>query len=311
MKVIQRRELSSFDQNLGSFHHHPDDLVPVSLSLDSTADERANLLASIISKSSAPHISLQANEFRVGPDPTSKDIFRKKLLRELRKGWANASTEARFIRLVEVLQRDGCAVFAGLVDMQSFQQLIDDFSDIMNGSGSHAFLHSFSHLIEHPDFLKNSRYNDAIIHPLLIAMLSYAMGGPIRMTDARGKDTEPISVNAQDNMLHVDNTPFREEYKILLGWEKGKVKGPTGQNFTFLPGTQKGTRFVRVDEHSQPWSTENDSLFITNESIDSVFGFQKDIAGGAPAVVEVEYPNQPITVVFNAGSLPVMLEVAS
>jgi hypothetical protein len=271
--------------------------------MPSTGEERAILLASIISKSSVPRISFRANEFRGGPDATSKETFRKTLLEELRKGWANAATEARFVRLVEVLQRDGCAVFAGLVDAASFRQLIDDFSNIMSGSGSHAFLHSFSHLIERPDFLKNPIYNDAIIHPLLIALLSYSMGGPIRMTDARGKDTQPISVNAQDNMLHVDNTPFREEYKILLGWEKGKVKGPTGQNFTFLPGTHKGNRFVRVDEHSQPWSTENDSLFTTNESIESVFDFQRDITGRNPTVVEVEYPKQPVTVVFNAGSL--------
>jgi hypothetical protein len=134
-------------------------------------------------------------------------------------------------------------------------------------------------------------------------MMAYAMGGPVRMTDARGKDTEPISVNAQDNMLHIDNTPFREEYKILLGWEKGQVKGPTGQNFTFLPGTHKGNRPIRVDEHSQHWSTENDSLFITDESIESVFAFQGDITGHDPKVIEVEYPEQPITVLFSAGSL--------
>ncbi|KAJ9143223.1 hypothetical protein NKR19_g6943 [Coniochaeta hoffmannii] len=173
----------------------------------------------------------------------------------------------------------------------------------MNGTGSHAFLHSFSHLIAHPEFIKHQDYNSAFIHPLLIALMAYAMGGPVRMTDARGKDTQPISVNAQDNMLHIDNTPFREEYKILLGWEKGQVKGPTGQNFTFLPGTHKGNRLIRVDGQSQPWSTENDSLFITNESIDGVLGFQRDITGHEPRVVEVEYPDQPITVLFNAGSL--------
>lgn len=303
MKVLQRKEQSSPGQAPGIFPSQFDDLVPVALSLTTTDEERNALLASIVSKSANPSISIQANEYRSGPDPTSKATFRKTLLKGLRKGWQDVATEARFVRLVEVLQSDGCAVFAGLVDAASFQQLIDDFSTIMNSSGSHAFLHSFAHLTEHPDFLKNPIYNDAMIHPLLIAMMAYAMGGPVRMTDARGKDTEPISVNAQDNMLHIDNTPFREEYKILLGWEKGQVKGPTGQNFTFLPGTHKGNRPIRVDEHSQHWSTENDSLFITDESIESVFAFQGDITGHNPKVIEVEYPEQPITVLFSAGSL--------
>ncbi|KAF4784433.1 hypothetical protein HER10_EVM0008334 [Colletotrichum scovillei] len=303
MKAIQRREQSEFSQGGGHAPPLTEDLVPIQLSMAITASERADLIASILSKSSAPRLSLQANEFRGGPDANSKNAFRKSLLRELRKGWANETTEAHFIRLVEILQRDGCAVFAGLIDAAAFQKLIDDFTDIMSGSGTHAFLHSFSNLIAHPEFLKNPAYNDAVIHPLLISLLSYAMGGPVRMTDARGKDTQPISVNAQDNMLHVDNSPFVEEYKILLGWEKGQVKGPAGQNFTYLPGTQKGNRFVRVNDQSQPWSTENDSLFITNESIASVFEFQQAITGREPTVIEVEYPDQPITVVFNAGSL--------
>ncbi|KAH8200221.1 hypothetical protein TruAng_005613 [Truncatella angustata] len=303
MKVITRIEKSLLGQSPGMFLSQHDGVVPVSLSVAVTDEERARLLGSIISTSPIPQISLQTNQFRGGPDVVSKETFRKALLNELRKGWKIAATEARFIRLVEVLQRDGCTIFAGLVDVASFQQLINDYSEIMSGSGSHAFLHSFAHLIDHPKFLRNQNYNDAIIHPLLIALMSYAMGGPVRMTDARGKDTQPISVNAQDNMLHVDNTPFREEYKLLLGWEKGEIKGPTGQNFTFLPGTQKGNRLVRVDEFSQTWSTENDSLFITDESIESVFEFQRDITGRDTKVVEVEYPEQPITVLFNAGSL--------
>ncbi|KAI4600078.1 hypothetical protein KJ359_001179 [Pestalotiopsis sp. 9143b] len=303
MKVLQRKEQTSFGLASGSLPSQSNDLVSVGLSFATTPEERATLLQSIIAKPAKPCISLEANEFRSGPDATSKERFRNALLKQLRKGWQNVATEARFIRLVDVLQRDGCAVFAGLIDVASFQKLIDDFSNTMNDVGTQAFLHSFANLIEHPEFLKNEAYNGAIIHPLLIALMSYAMGGPVRMVDARGKDTQPISVNAQDNMLHIDNTPFREEYKILLGWEQGQVKGPTGQNFTFLPGTHKGNRPIRVDSQSQPWSTENDSLFITDESIEKVFSFQADITGNDPKVIEVEYPEQPITVLFSAGSV--------
>ncbi|KAI0133902.1 hypothetical protein BJ170DRAFT_716135 [Xylariales sp. AK1849] len=302
MKVIQRQEQlpGHIAQILPD---QQDETIPVSLSLTVTKREGEDLVASILSESTRPFLCLETNEFRSGPDATSKEIFRRVLLKALRAGWRDAVTEARFIRLANVLIQEGCAVFGGLVDAVSFRQLVDDFSSLMNDTGTHAFLHSFANLIAHPQFIKNPAYNDALIHPLLIAMMSYVMGGPVRMTDARGKDTPPLSVNAQDNMLHVDNTPFREEYKILLGWEKGEVKGPTGQNFTLLPGTHMGTRSIRTDGQSQPWSTENDSLFITEKSVDEVLSFQKEITGCHPRVVEVEYPQQPITVLFNASSL--------
>lgn len=302
MKVIPRREHAFANKDSRVLPDH-DDILPVNLSITATDEEQDNLFKSILSKPTVPGIDLQSNEFRGGPDTISKETFRKTLLKELRKGWNNAATEARFIRLVEMLQQDGCIVFAGLIDVVSFRQLIDEFTKTMSDSGTHAFLHSFANLIDHPGILQNSQFNNAILHPLLIALLSFVMGGPVRITDARGKDTQPISVNAQDNMLHIDNTPFREEYKILLDWEKGEVKGPTGQNFTFLPGTHKGNRLIRVDERSQPWSTENSSLFITDNSLDGVFEFQKDITGNPPKVVELEYPEKPVTVVFNAGSL--------
>ncbi|TFB01735.1 hypothetical protein CCMA1212_006277 [Trichoderma ghanense] len=303
MKVLPRKEQNTLGQGSHILPAQIEDVLPVSLSITATDEERASLLESILSQPTIPGIDLHTNEFRGGPDAVSKEQFRKGLLAELRKGWTDAATEARFIRLVELLQRDGCAVFAGLIDVPAFLQLIEQFTKTMSDSGTHAFLHSFANLIDHPDILLNSEFNDAIIHPLLVALLSYVMGGPIRITDARGKDTQPISVNAQDNMLHIDNTPFREEYKILLGWEKGQVKGPTGQNFTFLPGTHKGNRLINVDERSQPWSTENSSLFITDDSLESVLDFQKNITGNSPKIVELEYPEQPVTVVFNAGSL--------
>lgn len=285
MKVLQRQDHLVFDQHSQTILSQSNDFVPVGLSLRANAEEQANLLASIISVSTVSRIGLEANEFRCSPH--SKAKFRQNLMKELRKGWTAVGTEARFIRLVEILQRDGCAIFAGLIDNASFRQLIDEFTSIMSRSGSQAFLHSFAHLTDYPAFFQNAIYSDAVIHPLLIAAVSYAMGGPIRMVDARGKDTQPISVNAQDNMLHIDNTPFREEYKVLLGWERGQVKGPTGQNFTFLPGTHKGNRSIRTDGQAQPWSTENDSLFITANTIESVFEFQKDITGCEPKVVEV------------------------
>ncbi|KAF1994327.1 hypothetical protein P154DRAFT_527122 [Amniculicola lignicola CBS 123094] len=300
-------QLSSLcDHRPSSFGHASptaDGDFAIGLSLSSTPGQRADRLRSILFPISTSKLSLETTKHRTQKDDESKANFRKTLLGELRKGWTDARTEHRFLEFTAKLERDGCAVFAGLIDHDAFSRLIKDFSDIMTKAGSQAFLHSFAPLSEHPNFIRHEKYGYAMIHPLLIAMLSYAMAGPIRITDARGKDTLPISVNAQDNMLHVDNTPFRQEYKMLMAWEKGQVKGPSGQNFTFLPGTHKATRVVRFDEASWPWSTENDSIFITPESIQTAFDIQKAVIGQDPTVVEVEYSEQPITAIFDASSL--------
>jgi hypothetical protein len=111
-----------------------------------------------------------------------------------------------------------------------------------------------------------------------------------------------MSINAQDNMLHVDNTPFKEEYKVLLNWRRGQVKGPSGQNFTFLPWTHKGNRDILVDERGVPWSTERDSVFASRDSINGLFNFQKETKG-ISRVVEAKHPDQPLAILFPAGAL--------
>lgn len=118
----------------------------------------------------------------------------------------------------------------------------------MAREGSRSFIHRFLDLRRSPGMLTDPAVNGALVHPLMIALISYAVGGPIRMIDARGKDAEPLSVLAQDNMLHIDNTPFNDEYKILITWRRGTAQGPAGQNFTFLPGTHKLARTCFVNE---------------------------------------------------------------
>jgi len=140
---------------------------------------------------------------------------------------------------------------------------------------------------------------------LLIALISFRVGGPIRIVGARLKDAKPISVMAQDNMLHIDNSPFADEYKIILAWEKNKPSGPKGQNFVFIPGTHKGLRnsFQRLEDGST-WSTENASIFNRNESLEKMFDFQEKMMPGlSPMVVEACHCEKPLTVAFAAGSL--------
>jgi hypothetical protein len=223
--------------------------------------------------------------------------FRVKLLRVLRQIWTRDDTEAEFLEAVNRIGSDGCALFGGLIDPAIFKKLVTEYDKVQARSGNNAFMHSYVNLALEHDFLLGGRYIEAFSHPLLIALVSYLLRGSVRIMELRGKNTDPISVAAQDNMLHVDNTPFKEEYKILLIWQRGQVKGPSGQNFTFLPCTHEGNRSVQLDDAALPWSSEGDSLFLSHDSLNGLFEFQRNIKG-LSRVVEPAHPDQPLAVLF-------------
>ena len=244
-------------------------------------------------------------------DSKGKDVFREKMLHTLRIAWVERYGAAKtdklmtsFTNLATNLDDNGALIFGSILDTPSFEKLIVCYSHILTVSGSRSWIHSYVNLANHLGFLADRSFNDAFLHPILIALISYRVGGAIRVVDARGKDAEPISVMAQDNMLHIDNTPFNDEYKVILTWEKNKPSGPKGQNFVFLPGTHKGSRNCFVDDTRGAWSTENASIFTTAESIDRVFQFQKEVTNSEkPIIVEVSHNEKPLTTLFAAGSL--------
>lgn len=243
-------------------------------------------------------------------DARGKNKFREQMLHTLRIAWVELHAAATdkmidtFTSLAASLDDDGALIFGSILETTSFEKLIARYNHILVESGSRSWIHSYVNLANHPDFLADKSFNEAFLHPVLIALISYRVGGPIRVVDARGKDTEPISVLAQDNMLHIDNTPFNDEYKVILTWEKNTPSGPKGQNFVFLPGTHKGSRNCFLDEIKGAWSTENASIFTTAESIDHVFQFQKEVRNSdKPMIVEVSHKTKPLSTVFAAGSL--------
>ncbi|KGO64748.1 hypothetical protein PITC_052930 [Penicillium italicum] len=254
-------------------------------------------------KPCVPRLYLSTTHHRRGPTLESKAEFRESLLEGLRERWQDPSTEAQFLKLQRDLDRNGASVYGALVNTESFECLIKRYSQVQEATGNSTFLHSYVNMADHPYFLTDSRYNDAFAHPLLVALIAYQMGGALRLNDVRGKDTDPIAVNAQDNMLHIDDTPFRDEYKILLCWKRHTPVGPSGQNFIFLPGTHKGNRDILVDQDGEPWSTERDSLFVTDGAIDGLLRFQKKDVGRDPMVVELQVPSVPVSVAFAAGAL--------
>lgn len=237
-----------------------------------------------------------------------KHHYRKKLLDYLLEKWKiqfsqnKAERLARhFIKLSQQLDEEGAIIFGDLINRKAFAKLVEQYDATMASYGSNSLLHSYLNLRNHPEFLGNNDFNHAFIHPLLIALMSYRMGGPVRMVDARAKDTGPMTARAQDNMLHIDNTPFNDEYKILVNWLLGKAEGPNGQNFVYVPGTHKGIRNSFVGKNGHAWSTENGSIFITDKSVNHLLAFQKR-AIGHNSVVELQSP-KPTSTLFAAGSL--------
>lgn len=248
------------------------------------------------------------NRFR---DVTRKGQFRLHLLDELYKKYVNETGIkqanefiSQFKQLAEHIEKNGAITFGNLIDYDSFYQLITSYDKNLSTDGSQSWIHSYINLGNYPDFLSHPQFHHAFLHPLLIAVISYSSGGPIRIVDARGKDAEPLTVQAQDNMLHIDNTPFRQEFKIILTWERGRVSGPKGQNFVFIPGTHRGVRNCKLTDAGEAWSTEDGSIFTTSQVIDNIFALQeKLLPGESPSVVEVTHPEMPLTTLFRAGEL--------
>ena len=95
----------------------------------------------------------------LGPSVESKEAFRKELLQRLQSRWNDSATSNAFVEFAELLESQGCGVFAGLIDTMSFQRLIEDFTNAMDKAGSKAFLHSFLALATQPVFHKEEEYN--------------------------------------------------------------------------------------------------------------------------------------------------------
>ncbi len=241
----------------------------------------------------------------------AKQQYREQLMRTLVDAWERvhggaqaASARALFVALTAQLETRGAVIFGSLISKEKFGKLVDAYTRVNQHHGSQSWIHSYINLGNNLDFLGDPEFSGAFLHPLLVAMVSYQIGGPLRIVDARGKDAEPISVLAQDNMLHIDNTPFNDEYKVILTWERGVASGPKGQNFVVIPGTHHGLRNCFVNDQGQAWSTENASIFISEQKIQQAFDVQSKAFGyRSAAVVEIHHEDKPLTTVFASGSL--------
>lgn len=157
-----------------------------------------------------------------------------------------------FIEMAKDLMTYGLSTIRDFVDRDTFQAFLDAYdskiADKAESAKSTAFGFTFHNFQSDKDFLTNTQFKQAFSHPLLIALVAYAMGGPIRLVDVRGKNAEPGLTMVRDNGPHVDDNPFNDEWKLLITWlvdhPSGKSfnKGPQGQTFVSVPGTEKLVR---------------------------------------------------------------------
>lgn len=286
------------------------------LAIDVTDEERRSVIRDrVLGEEIQPELVSPCDvlcplEYRRFGDIEAKSVFRSRLTDALRTAWARAAGDRFsveladwFLELALTVEHDGAIVFGDMISRSAFEALVASYDRVMADTGSESLLHAYVDLRNHPEFLSSEAFSDAFLHPLAVALIAHRAGGAVRVVDARGKDAQPLTVRAQDNMLHIDNTPFNDEFKVILTWEKGKASGPKGQNFVFLPGTHKGARNCFVNAEGLAWSSENASIFITDDSIEKVFAFQRQVCAGVASVVEVHDPHRPLTTVFAAGSL--------
>ena len=197
------------------------------------------------------------------------------------------------VRLASNLENDGIVIFRQFTPPPLFSDLMLQYDVRMGGTTPTHVGHTFIAFGTDEPFLTSSYAREAVFHPLLLTLISYQLGGPIRLVDIRGKDTGPALTNLRDNGLHLDDSPYGVEYKILLLWEKGTTRGPRSQNFVAIP---RSNHLVRVVP------TEYGANFKSSKEITYEILEHPDLSSFMPFVIEAK-DEKPLTVVFEASGV--------
>lgn len=149
--------------------------------------------------------------------------------------------------MAEIFQKKGLGMFRDFCEPAIFQKFIDEYDHRMDEASKSALKYYFLEFQNKLDFLTNPEFKDVFSHPLIIALIAYQIGGPIRLVGVRGKNAEAELTMVRDNGPHVDDNPFNDEWKLLITWlldENGKSlnHGPQGQPFISIIETQKMVR---------------------------------------------------------------------
>ncbi|MCR6490577.1 hypothetical protein M8542_48035 [Amycolatopsis sp. OK19-0408] len=205
------------------------------------------------------------------------------------------------IALSRTIAAEGAVSLTGLTPPADFDRFRRVYDGEMRAMGSRGPLHSYLNITSSTPLMRSPGLWETIAHPLYVVLVAYALGGPVKIIDLRSKDTQPLDVVARDNTLHLDNSPFIDEYKVVATWTLGTAEGPSGQGLTYLPGTNKLFRNCFVESDGSVWSDEDACIFPTGARVDEVLEVQAAILGEAePAVVHLAGLDMPCSTIFAA-----------
>ncbi|MFD3842121.1 hypothetical protein ACFWWC_38620 [Streptomyces sp. NPDC058642] len=206
--------------------------------------------------------------------------------------------------LSRALAREGAVSTTGLLPADQFDDFRRTYDAEMRAGGSRGTLHSYLNIASSAALLRNPGLWDTVAHPLFAVLIAYALGGPIKIIDMRAKDTYPVDVVARDNTLHLDNSPFIDEYKVVVTWSLGSTKGPSGQGLTYLPRTNRVFRQCFVEADGSVWSDEDACIFPFESRVDEVLTAQaKFLEKPDPLVVHLTDLDAPCHTIFAASRL--------
>ncbi|MFF3884285.1 hypothetical protein [Streptomyces sp. NPDC001914] len=202
------------------------------------------------------------------------------------------------------LGREGAVSTTGLLPAAQFEDFRKTYDAEMRTGGSRGTLHSYLNIASSTPLLTNAGLWDAVAHPLFAVLIAHALGGPIKIIDMRAKDTFPVDVVARDNTLHLDNSPFMDEYKVVVTWGLGSAQGPSGQGLTYLPRTNRLFRQCFVEADGSVWSDEDACIFPFEGRVDEVLMAQADFRETPdPLVVHLTDLDAPCHTIFAASRL--------
>ncbi|SCG69693.1 hypothetical protein [Micromonospora humi] len=209
-----------------------------------------------------------------------------------------------FLSLTAALEAEGALSFAGLLSEERFAGARQGYDAAVRAKGSRGSLHNYLNVVDTEDLLDHPDFRETFAHPLLTVLVAYALGGPVRIIDLRAKDTHPVDVVARDNTLHVDNSPFMDEFKVVVTWRTGTGQGPSGQGLTYLPRTNRLLRQCVVDDDGSVRSDEDSCIFPSQDRVDEALAAQaRFFADRQPRVVHLRDLPAPCHTIFAASRL--------
>ncbi|MFJ8730697.1 hypothetical protein [Streptomyces bauhiniae] len=209
-----------------------------------------------------------------------------------------------FDSLRRALATEGAVSLTGLLPPGLFDEFRQTYDAQMRAKGSRGSLHSYLNIVSSAPLLGSPGLWETVAHPLLVVLIAHALGGPVKIVDLRAKDTYPVDVVARDNTLHLDNSPFMDEYKVVVTWTLGSARGPSGQGLTYLPHTNRLFRQCFVEPGGGVWSDEDACIFPSKERVDEVLLAQtRFLDTPEPLVVHLTDLDMPCHTMFAASRL--------